>query len=304
MPFLNRREFCFGAAAGWAQAAAQTAAGYRFRYVLSSCLYGTTALSEILPEVRKAGAEEIDIWPRIHGNQREQIEEMGRERFREMLQEHGVRLGILTHYDLGPFTLQDEMRVAHELGGRMVVCMGSGPKNLSGDELRAAVREFAEKMKPHIAAAEDKGVMIAIENHGNNLIESPDAVRWLAEFAPSRYLGIALAPYHLPQGPHLTAKLIGDLGERLVLFYAWQHGRGATEKLPKEQELEQLPGRGPLDFGPIVGALARGGYRGWVSIFMHPTPRGIPILPEVTEVTAEINRSRRYLESLIPRGGG
>jgi hypothetical protein len=32
---------------------------------------------------------------------------------------------------------------------------------------------------------------------------------------------------------------------------------------------------------------------------MHPVPRGIPILPSASEVTAEINRSRGYLESMI-----
>ena len=42
-------------------------------------------------------------------------------------------------------------------------------------------------------------------------------------------------------------------------------------------------------------------YKGFVSIFMHPYPRGIPILPASGEATAEINRARRYLEAL---GGG
>jgi hypothetical protein len=32
---------------------------------------------------------------------------------------------------------------------------------------------------------------------------------------------------------------------------------------------------------------------------MHPTPRGIPILPTAAEVTAEINRARQYLEDRL-----
>ena len=32
---------------------------------------------------------------------------------------------------------------------------------------------------------------------------------------------------------------------------------------------------------------------------MHPVPRGIPILDTAEEVTAEINRARRYLESCL-----
>ena len=77
---------------------------------------------------------------------------------------------------------------------------------------------------------------------------------------------------------NLVAQLIEDLGPGLALFYAWQHGMGCHEKLPKEQELMQMPGRGTLDFGPILSALKKIDYAGWTEIFMHPVPRGIPIL--------------------------
>ena len=211
------------------------------------------------------------------------------------------RSGILTHYDLGPFKLQEEMRVAQKLGGTMLICGGSGPKGLAGEELKKAVRAFVEKMKPHLEVAEACGVTIGIENHANNIIESPDSMRWLAEFAPSEHIGVALAPYHLPQDPKLIAGLIDDLGERLVHFYAWQHGMGCHEKRPKEHELLQMPGRGDLDFAPIIAALARNNYPGWTEVFMHPVPRGIPILPTAAEVTEEINRARDYLAECVAR---
>ena len=165
-------------------------------------------------------------------------------------------------------------------------------------ECKTEVQGFLEKMKPHIAAAEEHHVMIGIENHGNNLIDSPDAVKWLAEFAASSALGIALAPYHLEQDASLITQLIRDLSERMVMFYAWQHGQGASKRLPKAEELEQLPGRGYLDFAPMVAALKNTSYSGFVSIFMHPVPRGIAILESTAAVTREINRARGYLESL------
>ena len=37
---------------------------------------------------------------------------------------------------------------------------------------------------------------------------------------------------------------------------------------------------------PLVQALVKIRYRGWTEIFMHPFPRGIPILPTAAEVTA------------------
>jgi sugar phosphate isomerase/epimerase len=269
------------------------------RYVLGSSLYGKMPLSEILPEVRATGARHIDIWPEHHANQREQIETMGHEQFAAMLKQYRVELGIMTRYDLGPFGLQDEMRVTKKLGGSMVITGSAGPKNLQEQALKAAVRAFVEKMKPHVEAAEQTGVVIGIENHANSLIDSPDSIRWFAEFSPGKSLGIALAPYHLPQDSALIARLIEDLDSRLVHFYAWQYGQGCYKKLPKPQELEQLPGLGNLDFVPIVAALKKINYTGWTEVFMHPVPRGIPILPTAALVTAQINHARDYLDKCL-----
>ncbi|GMV92406.1 MAG: hypothetical protein AMXMBFR82_21840 [Candidatus Hydrogenedentota bacterium] len=294
--FLQAAAVCAAAAAGLRTAQAQTEP-FRFRYILASSLYGELPLAEILPEVHKSGASEIDIWPKVHGNQREQIEEMGHDAFLEMLQAHDVRLGIITRYDLGPYRLQDEMAVVKQLGGDMIVA-GSGKQE--GDTLRKRMAKFVEAMKPHVAVAEELGVTIAIENHANALLESPDSLRYFAEMSPSERLGIAYAPYHLPQDPELQARLITDLGPRLVHFYAWEHGMGSRDKLPKVQEMKQLPGSGSFDFGPVVEALRAINYAGRTSIFMHPVPRGIPVLPTAPEVTTVLNRSREYLESLLP----
>ena len=271
---------------------------FELNYVLASCMYGTLPLAEIVPEVKKIGAESIDIWPRVHGNQREQVTSMGNDAFAALLATDGVGLGISTRFDLGPFGLAEEMAFAQEFGASLIVTGSRGPKDLVGEELRKAVAEFAEALKPHIAAAERHGITISIENHSSALIESPDSMRWLIEFTDSPHLGIALAPYHLPDDAELVAQLIEDLGQGLALFYGWQHGMGCHEKLPKEQELMQMPGRGTLDFAPILSALKKINYAGWTEIFMHPVPRGIPILDSIEEVTDEINHARHYLDQL------
>ncbi|MBI3462652.1 MAG: sugar phosphate isomerase/epimerase [Planctomycetes bacterium] len=304
---LHRRQFCRLVSGGIATCAfgesllAKGVEDFQLRYVLGSCMYGTTPLAEILPEVAKIGANAIDIWPRVHGNQREQIEEMGHEAFAALLQQHNVRLGILTRYDLGPLGLESELAFAKRFGARMIVTGSKGPKGLTGTELKSAVRTFVDQMQPHIAAAEEHGVTIAIENHGNAVIDSPDSIRWMAEMAGPRPFGIALAPYHLPQDSAQIAGLIRDLGDRMIHFYAWEHGRGCFEKLPKEQELMQMPGRGTLDFVPILAALKAINYRGWTEVFMHPVPRGVPILDTTAQVTAEINRARGHLAECLRR---
>ena len=271
---------------------------FELNYILASCMYGTTPLAEIVPEVKKSGNEHIDIWPRVHGNQREQVESMGNDVFAALLATHEVGLGISTRFDLGPFGLAEEMAFAQEFGASLIVTGSTGPKGLVGEELRAAVADFAEALKPHIAAAEKHDITISIENHGSALIETPDSMKWLIEFTNSPHLGIALAPYHLPDDAQLVAQLIKDLGQGLALFYAWQHGMGCHEKLPKEQELMQMPGRGSLDFSLILSALKKINYSGWTEIFMHPVPRGIPILDSTADVTSEINRAQRYLDEL------
>ena len=150
------------------------------------------------------------------------------------------------------------MRLAQRFGCRTIVTGGRGPVGLKGSELKAGMAGFVEKMKPHLA--------------------------------------IAFSPYHLPREEKLLGELIKALGDSIAVFYAWQHGMGCHKKLPKEQELLQLPGRGELDFAPLLSALKHVRYAGWTEIFMHPVPRGVPILETAAEVTREINRSRAYLE--------
>jgi sugar phosphate isomerase/epimerase len=71
--------------------------------------------------------------------------------------------------------------------------------------------------------------------------------------------------------------------------------------MPKAYELMQLPGFGTLDFTPILAALRDIEYRGLTEIFMHPTPRGIPIMPSVAESNDVINKAREYLARCIER---
>ena len=156
-------------------------------------------------------------------------------------------------------------------------------------------------MKPHVEAATQAGIVLGIENHGSTMLATPDAARWFAELSPSNNLGLALAPYHLPQEPALLAKLIEELGPKLALFYAWEYGKGCMKKLPKDEEMMQLPGRGTLDFAPLLGALRKINYRGWTSVFMHPTPRGIPILPTAGEVTDAVNQARKHLATCLAK---
>ena len=76
----------------------------KINYTLSSALYGEMPLSLILPEIARAGCQSIDIWRRRHGNQREQITEMG------------DAVGIIAAQSIGEPGTQLTMRTFHTGG--------------------------------------------------------------------------------------------------------------------------------------------------------------------------------------------
>ena len=289
------------AAAAVARGGVAADAPWRPTYNLASALYGNFPLADILPEVAKTGAGSIDLWPKPHGTQREEIDTLGEEKVREMLAAAGVKLGGIACYTVGAFKLAGEFALAKRLGAEapVLVTMAPGKGDAPGNELAAAIEEFLEKLRPSIAAAEESGGVIAIENHSRSLLQTPDGIRRFADAVTSDRVGVAFAPHHLPQDAHLIATLARDLGPRMKFVYAQQHGKGSKEKLPKEVELLQMPGRGPLDFGPLMRELAAQRFAGPVEIFMHPVPRGVPILETVPAITAEVNRAQAYLEALL-----
>jgi sugar phosphate isomerase/epimerase len=258
-------------------------------------------LVEIVPEVKKTGSTGIELWPKKHGTQREELDALGIEKFATMLKVEGIGFGGTTRYDLGPFKLSDEIKLVKQLGGNFIIAGGAGEwKGVTPEQLKSNVKSFVEKMKPHAALAAENGVTIGIENHVNNLIDKPDSLRWLAD--DIRHLpgiGIALAPAHLPQEAALLAGLIKHIGQKLTLFYAWERGIGFSKPMPKDQELQQMPGRGPLDYKPVLAALKQIHFAGPTEIFMHPTPRGVPILPTAAESTAEIIRAKQHLDTIV-----
>jgi len=304
---LSRRDFChrtlcsagtvaLACTPASSLGARETQKKFSLNYILGSPMYGTAPLVEVLEEVSKVGADVIDVWPRRHANHREQMDELGHDQVERLLDEHNVRLGMITRYDLRPHRLQEEMPVLSRFGGKLLVC-GAGKED--GDSVKERVRNFVDSMHEQVVEAEKRDIKIGIENHGGSLLSTPDSLRYFADFIKTEHLGLAMAPYHLPQDPELIADLIAHLGNKLVFFQAWQHGKGCMDKLPKEEELLQLPGRGALDFTPVLAALQRIDYRGWTEIFMHPVPRGIPILPTTAEVSREINTARSYLETCL-----
>lgn len=313
MHAINRREFIGGAASAVLAGAlgmprvadaALRESFYTPRYVLSTSLYGTLPIAEIVDQVAALGCEGLDIWAGRWGNQREQIDAMGHEAFAALLAQKRTRVSCYTCMDTGMgIKAEPHLRAMRKLGGDTVVAMLSGAggdKEKRGDDLRRAVRAQVEKLKPLIAVAGETGAHLAIENHSGGVLATRDAILWLMEMITEKHVGMALAPYHLPQEPETLGRLVGDLGERMKFFYAWQHGDGSGD-IPQPQQRKQLPGVGPLDFKPMLAALKRQRYAGWFSVFMHPTPRGAPVHPTLAETTKELQRAHAFIASELAK---
>lgn len=304
---MNRRHACRLLGSGLLLPSAPRAAaaeGFAIRYVLSSALYGDLPLDEVLGEVKKSGAESVDIWRKVHATHREQIAEMGDEAFQALLKKHGVPMSVSTCYPLGPFKQDDEMRWIKKNGGAMTVT-GSGKMgdaDVSGAEAKAQVAAFFEKLKPHYELAEELGLTMAVENHKSSMLSSPDSIRYFAELNPSRAVGIAFAPHHLHEAIDEIPALIRHCGkENLPFVYFQEYHLSSKQPMAKEEELKQLPGFGSLDYVPIVAALKEIGFSGLAEIFMHPTPRGAPVLPAAGAITEKINESRAYLQQCLAK---
>ena len=147
---MQRRTFLHATVASTAwltlQQGANASNDFKFNYMLPSSMYGYAALAEIVPEVHKIGATAIDLWPKVHGNQREQLDEMGEDAFRTLIEAHGVQLSCLTNYKRGPFDLKGEVELAKRFGCRLIITEARGPMGLKGNELKTAIASFVEQL--------------------------------------------------------------------------------------------------------------------------------------------------------------
>ena len=163
------------------------------------------------------------------------------------------------------------------VGGGVAIQGSAGP--CKPEELTAKMRAFLESLKPLIELAEKHNSHLAIENHGNALLDGPDSFKAFVDLNTSPRVGLALAPYHLQASGASVPEVIRICGRQLLFFYAWQN----------QPEMGQLPGHGPTDFTPWLRALAQVNYEGHVNPFMHGHV-------ELDTMSAALAKSRDYLQ--------
>ena len=245
------------ASTGWLWAAEPP---WTMRLSASSICFMTLPIEQACQRIAALGFEAIDIWsahagcPHLDDVQKR----LGAEGLKDLLGRHRLKLGSFSVYAGG------YSRYAELLGqcGGGVAIQGSAPP-CKPSELSARMKGFFEQLKPQLELAEKYQSYLAIENHGQALLDSLDSLKAFVDANPSPRVGIALAPYHLQAIGASVEQAIRIAGRQLLFFYAWQYAPG----------LGQLPGHGPTDFTPWLAALAEIQYRGYVNPFLHHEPQ-------------------------------
>lgn len=283
---LGRRSFLklLGATVAWpglarADAAADEAADdglWRMRLSTSSIHFKGLPIEEACARIARLGFEAVDIWsahddcPHLD----DVAQRLGPEGLRTLLAKHNLKLFAFSVYR-GGYARYAEL--LGEAGGGVAVQGSAAP--CEPDQLSTRMRQFIDGLQPLLELAEKHDSYLAIENHGNALLNTLDSLKAFVDTNRSLRLGIALAPYHIQGLKASVPEAIRICGSQLLFFYAWQRQKAA----------KQLPGVGPTEMKPWIEALAQVRYRGYVNPFMHGHPE-----PDV--MAADLATARDYLK--------
>jgi len=279
---MTRREFIVGAAVAAVACTSSCSilggadtARPRLRLSTSSNLFRDVPIEQACAAIASLGFEAIDIWSAYQNcpHLDDVATRLGPVGLKELLDKHKLKLFSFSVY-IGGYAKYAELLGA---AGGGVAIQGS-TKPCQPAELTAKMKAFLDGLIPLIEMAEMYNSYLAIENHGNALLDSLDSFKAFTDLNRSPRLGIALAPYHLQALGASVEEAIRIAGRQLFFFYAWQKADGMGE----------LPGHGPTDFKPWLGALAKVNYRGYVNPFTHHHAT-----PDV--MAAALKQSREYL---------
>ncbi len=282
-PGCTRRRFLQTSLAAAAVASrtvwAQSHRAWKMRLSTSSIHFMQLPIEQACERIAGLGYEAVDIWSAHSGcpHLDDVQKRLGPDGLRKLLEKTGLKLCAFSVYRGG---YPRYAKLLGDFGGGLAI-HGSGRFDRH-QPLTKQMKAFFERLKPEIELAERYDSYVAIENHGNNLLNTLDSFRAFVELNPSPRVGIALAPYHLQRLGASVEEAIRIAGKQLLFFYAWQRaGHGS---------LEQLPGHGPTDFTPWLAALAEVHYTGYVNPFMHGK------VPTET-MSQALGKAKGYLEN-------
>lgn len=247
------------------------------RLSTSSIHFTELPIEKACEKIAALGFEAIDVWSAHEGcpHLDDVASRLGSEGLRELLAGHKLKLFAFSVYQGG---YERYAELLGKAGGGVAIQGSAAP--CKPEELSVRMRQFIEGLQPAVELAEKYNSYLAIENHGQALLDSLDSLKAFVDANTSPRLGIALAPYHIQAIKASVPEAIRICGQQLFFFYAWQN----------QPDVKQLPGVGPTDMTPWIRALAQIRYRGYVNPFMHGHP-GTDVM------TANLATARDYLKN-------
>ena len=232
---------------------------------------------------RYAGVTHIDV---------DKLDKTKAKEIRKMLGGYGLTISALGYY---PNPLHPDAKVCATVIAHLkkvfeaaalleVPVVGTFIGKDKDKTVPANLEQFAKTWPAIVKFAGQRGVKIGIENcpmlfsfdewpGGNNLANTPDTWRKMWEIIPDGNFGLNLDPSHLVWQMIDYERVVREFSARIFHVHAKdmhidREGLFSNGVLSQGMgwQVPRLPGRGDIDWGVFIGALAAAGYDDVVSI--------------------------------------
>ncbi len=178
------------------------------------------------------------------------------------------------------------LRLAKELSAPNITTEPGGPL-AEGQNRREAAQIFYDELMPCVEVAEETGVLLLIEPEPELLIEKCDEYLQFMERIDSPCVGLNFDIGH--------AYCVGEDPQDWVAKMAPHTKHYHFEDIAATRVHKHLiPGRGAIDFGATLQAIAGTGYEGWITVELYPY---------VDSPAAAATEARDYLKAAMSRLG-
>jgi sugar phosphate isomerase/epimerase len=178
-----------------------------------------------------------------------------------------------------PAEYQAQLRAICRLARHSTVSLITIPAGPSGMGLNAEIA----RLKPLVQLAEVEGIVLTVPTTAGTITELPATAAALCQALPG--LGLTLDPSHYIAGPNQ-----GGSFDAVIPYVRHVHFRDTGRG---QDQFQVRVGQGEVEYGKILGQLARYRYDRLLTVAIHD----IPEVPFVLE--AEVRKLKYLLESLI-----
>jgi len=154
------------------------------------------------------------------------------------------------------------LRLAKKLGANCITTEPGGPL-AEGMSRACAMDIFVDGLKEALKRAEDENVLLLVEPEPGLLIEKADQFVELASRIDSPMFGLNFDVGHF--------FCVGDpLPQTVDRLKKWTRHYHFEDIAASRVHEHLVPGRGAIDFGPLLGGIRGTGYDGWLTVELYP----------------------------------